>query len=495
MVEQDGAVCGAEGISRWHWLIFFSLQLLNFYQLMQHAMWRDELQIWSLVRASATIPELIHNMRYDGFPALWYVLLWFISLVTASPVAMQLFHFTCSSAAQFLVMLRSPFSPWMKLTLVAGYYFSFEYCVISRAYVLGVLLVFCYCAFQRWLEQRPYWRIFLLGLLANTSVYGAILSLAFVADELWTVVKDRRSSGELGLQGRKILIALIFIYGALFAAALACMLPPADVKFSNAWRLYPDANELVYQFCRNLVFMVPVPLAKPSFWNTLALIDCNGFVRWMILPIGVVIGGGIWASLYKDRRRLLLFITGFAGIWIFTVVKYYGFVRHIGAEMVLFIACIWLAGQSGSFPPLARRAFWCILFVNLLAWGIASCYHLRYDFSGSRQMAAAIREFGGSKPTVIADEDGPSSSVAGYLAQPLYYASNRKPQTYISWNTERSDGRHDVLGFANELAAAGHVNILLLLNYPMPVASAKLLACTGETIVKDEAFCLYAYVP
>src|SRR5512138_1715627 len=91
-------------VSRWQWALFVLLQLFNLYQVLHHAMWRDELQIWSVVRESPTLPQLFHNMRYDGFPPLWYICLWFISLVTSAPMAMQLFHFACSFAAQFLVM-------------------------------------------------------------------------------------------------------------------------------------------------------------------------------------------------------------------------------------------------------------------------------------------------------------------------------------------------------------------------------------------------------
>jgi hypothetical protein len=481
-----------------HWALFALLQCFNLYQLLHHAMWRDELQIWSLVRESGTLPELIHNMRYDGFPPLWYICLWFISLVTASPLAMQLFHFVCSLAAQLLVMTRAPFSGAMKLAVVAGYYVSFEYCIISRAYVLGVLLIFLFCAYRSWLAPRPLLRALIWGAVANSSIYGAILSLAFVVDELVSFATGWRGGG--GERGRRLktLAGFLAVYGLLLAAAVACMLPPADGNFSEGWRLHPGMNELIYQFCRNLVFLVPIPLARPTFWNTLALTDFTGFSRWMIIPAGSVVLTAVWLALRPSPRHLRLFMLGFIGIWLFTVVKYYGFVRHVGAEAILFLACVWLSAEARTGEPApsrrSRLALWCLLTTQVLAWGMASYYHLNHDFSGSREMARLIRGLGPNPPPIVADADNAASSVAGYLNAPLHYAANRKAQTYIRWNRERTGGGvDDTLAFARELAGKGNPRVLLLLNYPLEGTPAKFLARTRDAIVADEVFYLYEF--
>lgn len=487
-------------LTRWHWALFVFLQCFSLYQILHHAMWRDELQIWSLVRESGSLPELIHNMRYDGFPPLWYICLWFISLVTTAPVAMQLFHFLCSFAAQLLVMTRAPFSGAMKLAVVAGYYISFEYCLMSRAYVLGVLLIFFACAYRSWLETRPLLRALIWGALANSSIYGAILSLAFVADELVSFITGWRGAG--GERGRSLknLAGFLAVYGLLLAAAVACMVPPADGNFSEGWRLHPGMNELIYQFCRNLIFLVPIPLAKPTFWNTLALTDFTGFSRWMILPTATAILAMVWLALRPSPRHLRLFLLGFAGIWLFTVVKYYGFIRHVGAEAILLLACLWLAAEkqaSPGTPPCrwSRPAVWALLSLQLLAWGIASWYHLRYDFSGSREMAGIIRALGDDRAAIVADADNAASSVAGYLNRPLYYASNGKAQTYIRWNRERTGGGiENAVSLARELAAGNDRRVLLLLNYPLENGPVRFLARSRDAIVADEVFYLYEYL-
>lgn len=341
-------------------------------------------------------------------------------------------------------------------------------------------------------------RSIIWGGVANTSVYGAILSLAFVADELVAFIANWRESGGERGQSLKNFFGFMVVYSLLLALAVACMLPPSDGNFSEGWRFHHNFVELFYLFCRSLTFLVPIPLAKPDFWNTLVLTDFTGFIRWMVIPSAVVILVAVWLTLRVSPRYLRLFMLGFVGIWIFTVVKYYGFARHMGAETILLLACLWLAAGEEETrygaSSWSSRAIGVILGTQVVAWGIASWYHLNFDFSGSREMAQFIRVLDAKLPPIVADADDATSSVAGYLNQPLYYASNRKVQTYIRWNRERTGGGvEDTLAFAHELAEGGN-RVLLLLNYPLESQTAKFLARTRGAIVADEVFYLYEYV-
>src|SRR5437660_396106 len=66
--------------------------LAGFLGILNHEMWRDELQSWLIARDSRTVGELLQNMRYEGHPAFWYVCLFAITRFTHDPLAMQVFH-------------------------------------------------------------------------------------------------------------------------------------------------------------------------------------------------------------------------------------------------------------------------------------------------------------------------------------------------------------------------------------------------------------------
>src|SRR5262245_47165629 len=56
----------------------------------RHEMWRDELQAWMIARASHSVPNLLDNIRYEGHPALWYLLLLPLTKISGAPWVMQL---------------------------------------------------------------------------------------------------------------------------------------------------------------------------------------------------------------------------------------------------------------------------------------------------------------------------------------------------------------------------------------------------------------------
>ena len=495
MTETDHVIADYPEPRALHWILFGLLVAFNLYQLLTHAMWRDELLAWSIARESSTLSELYQNRQYEGFPLLWHLLLWLLTFLTHSPLIMQLFHFACALAAHVLIMTRAPFSPGLRLAIVAGYYLSFEYCIISRAYVLGVLLTTIFCACHEWLLRHPVIRGGILGLLANSSVFGAILSLALAADELIPALLRRKQKGATAEGEPSGMGGCLVTYGALLLIAVISMLPPPDDTFAAGWNINPDLNEKFYVLGRLLIAMVPIQIPRITFWNTLAALDAG---VWLALPVSIVVLFAVWIALRPSPRYLMVFSLGFMGIWIFSVVKFLGKIRHSGTVMILFIACLWLMlsalKKQHRLPPRATSiAMWGILTANLVAWGIASYYHLRYDFSGAREMARII-ERSGTNPVIVGDIDYATSTVAGYLGRPIYFATSRKAGTFITWNAERADvGPAGVLDLAGALARPDS-RILLLLNYPLESGNARYLARTADAIVADETFFLYEYV-
>lgn len=497
--QEDPAIMAAKEQTRypalWQWLLFALLLTFNLYQLLTHAMWRDELQTWSIVRESSSLPELLHNIRYDGFPLLWYLLLWGVSFITASPLAMQLFHFVCAAISQLLIMTRSPFSGMVKLAMVAGYYFSFEYCIISRAYGLGVLIIVIFCAFHSRFEERPLAKGALLGLLANTSVYGAIASLAFAADELLTSLTTRNRTTSPHSAFSRI-VRFTLAYAPLLAAAVVVMIPATGGNYAKGWDFAPSFEKVLYSGCKILITLIPLPMIKPTFWNSLLLLD-NGI--WLAIMTGGAVLFAVWQLLRPSPRYLALFSVGCLGVWIFDVTKYSGYVRHTGIVLILLVACLWRTENERPYPAIARIrsvALWAILSINFAAWIIAAYFHATVPFSGSREMAQIIRQSGREALPVVADLDGATSAVAGYLQKPFYYATNRKLETFIRWSEDRSSqsGPMRSIPLAQEIAAQNNSTVLLLVNYPViEVGNIRLIARTAEAIVGDEILYLYEY--
>ena len=119
--------------------------------LFHHEIWRDEWQAWLIARDSNSLAELYENVKYEGHPTLWHLLLYGLTKITHDPWIMQLLHLIISMAAAALILFKAPFAAWQKIGLVFGYFFLFEYTVLSRSYGLSLLLVllFLLVVFQR----------------------------------------------------------------------------------------------------------------------------------------------------------------------------------------------------------------------------------------------------------------------------------------------------------------------------------------------------------
>ena len=73
-----------------------------------HEMWRDEIQAWLLARDSLSPLELLHNIRYEGHPGLWHLILWPIAQCTGNPIGMQVAHVLIAGASALILLRRAP---------------------------------------------------------------------------------------------------------------------------------------------------------------------------------------------------------------------------------------------------------------------------------------------------------------------------------------------------------------------------------------------------
>ena len=157
-------------------------------------MWFDELQAWNIARASHSLGDLFSNLRYEGHPPLWYLPLYALTRVTGDPRAMQLLAWAFAVVVAGLILFRSPFPIPARIALRRGYFFAFEYSVITRSYGLGVLLLVV--ALVSLGRERPRWTAttVALVLLAWTSLAGAVLagSLALVVAWRWWSARGAR---------------------------------------------------------------------------------------------------------------------------------------------------------------------------------------------------------------------------------------------------------------------------------------------------------------
>ena len=120
---------------------FFAYALLLFFATLKHTFWRDEAEAWMVARSSSTVLSLLHNSRYEGHPPLWYLVLYGLSRFSWNPDWMKLPNFLFAIVAVGLILTAFRLSLPVRLGLIFSYYMLFEYGLLTRNYMFGIVFL------------------------------------------------------------------------------------------------------------------------------------------------------------------------------------------------------------------------------------------------------------------------------------------------------------------------------------------------------------------
>ena len=157
-------------------IIFF---LVSLWLLGKHEMWRDELQAWLLVRDSSNLISLSQNLKFEGHPGLWHLILFPLTRISSNPLSMQIIHLLISTCSVYVLFKWSPFTRIQKIFLTFSYFLFYEYSLIVRSYSVSTLLIFIFCTLFENRGKNIIKISCVLALLSHTSIFGLFISLCF----------------------------------------------------------------------------------------------------------------------------------------------------------------------------------------------------------------------------------------------------------------------------------------------------------------------------
>jgi len=484
----------------------------------RHEMWRDELQAWLLARDSATPVQLLHNMRYEGHPGLWHLLLWPLAHLSPNPVLMQGLHVALAGLSALLVFRWSPFSWGVKILLVLGYFFAYEYAVIARNYAISVTLLLTVCALfkQRW-RRFPAIATALL-LLCHTNIFALLLVgvLAVTLPIEFAVAYAGRYRQAEHCLGR-FLVGMVLILGGLYTG-IKQITPPPDSGFASGWRWQwrDGAADRVGEFVTRAY--LPVPVNQLTFWNTNRFLDkpADGTDAPLIprtnrFACGLVLLA-LGSLLFLKRPWLLVpYWLGNLTLLTFYHVKYQAGIRHVGFLFLWFVALLWMSFDYRPWTiPLrwADRlpAFWdrhrmkvLLPLLALHVWGavIAITVDWVEPFSQAKAAAQWLRsEYPDlARFVVVGDNSGTAISVVGYLELPrIYYPDRAEFGSYCIWDQQRlrNTGRR-LDQQVDELVKKTGQDAILILDHEFKNGKATLLHQFQGGIRDDEHYWIYLW--
>lgn len=478
----------------------------------QHELWRDEMQIWMLVRDSRSLLELFQNLRYEtGHPFLWYLSLYGFSRLTRSPLAMQGLHLVIATAAVYLLAGFSPFSRLQKGLFAFGYFSLYEFGIISRNYGLGMLLLFGVCTLfpQR---HRRYWPIAVLLFLAcNTNLYSMLCAVAIAGMMILEFWHQPRKQWRLP-ERRWDLGVSVAIVAAGIGLCYLQMLPPADAGIATGGIQAFDLTRLSSSIALIWKSYAPLPVPSLHFWNTNIVREGDAALLSILLVIGAI------AVFIRKPLILFLYGSGTGFIVMMSFLKHSGGLRHWGFAFVLFVVCLWLAADlpDASYRPPTlwlRLHTWlqqqqCIFFTGILLLQVTAgvfAYGMDWvlPFSQAQATSQFIQQQPEPRKQLAGDRDWAALTVSGFLDQPMYYPASDRQGTFIIWNNQRRDRTlPEVIQRLQQQLTTTQQPAILVLNYPLSPADVALfqhppisLGQFSEAIVADENYYLFQMQP
>ena len=469
--------------------------------IITHEMWRDELQHWLIATNSNSILELFCNLKNNGHPPLWNLMLYAISRVTHNPVAMQYLHLIIAIAVVYVFLRFAPFSRLQRLLFVFGYFPLYEYAAISRNYGIGMFLLFWFCAACGAARKNLFILSLILLLLGMANAYTFIITVCLLAALGFKAATNPDTRAVLIRRKWTILLCTAIVVLGL-AASAAVMSPKSDCLWgSKSWTKTFKAELLSQTAATVWKGLVPIPQLTLCYWDTniVPQLSLQGIM-------GVVLLCFLLLSTANNRTVFLFFSLSIAAMLVFEYVVYMGGLRHFGHFFIIVIVCLWLekvwgedkrfdsahhgpikavrqgSPQAGFMTVLSRLCArgrpilryatkgrqWLVMILLVVHFAVgifASVMEWRYPFSQGKNAARYIREKGLDKLPTVGYQDFAASTVAGYLDRQFYYPNSDTFGTFVVFDSKRKMfmGADEVLESARLLAERNSSDVLLVL--------------------------------
>jgi len=444
------------------WLLTTAFALLTLPRLWSHELWRDEIWVWQVATESHSLRELFATLARNGHGYLFPLLCYAARHISASPQAMQVLHLAIASAAVFVFVRWAPFERRECVLFVAGYFPFYEYAVISRDYVAGLLLLWIACAAFR--SGRMILFGVAIALLCQSTVYAYILALALA----WLLVVRRAVAG-----------AAIAIAGGILG--LIQLIPAPGTTFAAGWRFGWSAAEAGRVLAIPWRVFVPLPRFTLHFWNSNLL---NPWPALMTI-LGVIALALAMIVLRRSPAALIAFAAGAIGLLAFSYIKYPGVLRHHGHLWLLFVAALWIGG-------IRFRGFSVLLVIHCFVALFASWMDLRHPFSNGAATAELIRARHLDSYPLFGHREPPAAPVAFALEKPLFAPSRGVFAMHPDYGPgERELSPEEVRRAARAFAQREKRDVILVMDYQLSWEELEPMGAVTGAIHPSEDYWLY----
>ncbi len=393
---------------------------------------------------------MIANTRYEGHPPGWYTLLWPVSKLTHSVAAIQVTQWIISAAIVFMILFASPFPLSTRILLPFGYYFLFEYAILSRNYAPGVLLALCICLIMhKHFRYHALVYYLLLFLLSNIHLLALLLAISLHGYFLLLNIGQKKKTGTV--------IAHIIFGGLVMLPAAYFIFPPSDSQLNlHFWMSKWTSQQFITFGQAPLRCFIPLPSWwNYHFWNTEFLLDAKEKYGLLKLINPLIVLTLLLASFFiliPDKKSLALFGVNLLLSFIVAVVFFpMGCARYAGFIYIGFITAWWLYCDETPVDNIRRNLVNVLLTVQVIAGLFAVARDIRLPFSNAYHSDELLKEVPKDKSTVT--DYWTLNALSAFTDRSYYCIDLQEKRSFLLWNSDMAKKIGNPLRYTDGLHA------------------------------------------
>ena len=438
-------------------LTFFIISAFGIYN---HELWLDEAQHFLIARDSNSLTDLYYNMEYDGHVRLWNILLFFITHdISMSPISMKVFHLMIICTTVFIFLRYAPFDNITKLLIISGYFFLFEYNLISRNYSLGILFLFTSCKLLTKENKNLLWIGLLLILMCNTHLFFVFSALALFMCILYGRIKQRN----LNLQ---FFVFLLFFVIAISSVIIQIKIPSDNTYFHPEQIRFNSISNISSAFYGLAKGFLPVPISiKGDFWNHFIFDKLSSYLKVILAFILFVYP---CLLLRKSKVGLLFYGVCIFLLLVFLFIAQMWASRYFGMFFIFFLTASWLAGNESvnvfSIEKLREgklrgKVFYGFFYFLLVCHLFSGIYAYGSDvvrpFTEAKNATQYLESHHLDKKIIIVDGYGSGPPLSAYIGKKVFYLNIDKQGSFCYWKKSYFKVPPELL--SNELTQSSYV--------------------------------------
>lgn len=408
-------------LNKYNLLLIFVYLIITLFTAINHEVWRDEAQVWCLLR-DLNFFDALNAAKDEGHPFLWYILIFPFAKLHFPVFSMQFISWLFISVSIIYFAIKSPFNYLFKTIFIFSAGMTYYLPVVARNYALIPIFLFILADLYKQRNEKPIQYCVFIFLLSQTHALicglSGALFLLFAFEKVKEYILTNKSNGIIP-------IGILGLYFLIFPLLYVSV--PNDNGIIKSYITYDNSG--LYDTFHMFLF---------HYWyfNSDNFLSFNTHPRLLELFFLCSLLVIMWRFFVLDKKIFFIFTFSFTYIIAILNRIWFGgiFYQKIFVAFLVLAFCIWILQNENKMvkEKLLKTVVYLLFLISTIVSFSVISSEIKYNFSGSKQIAKYIKENLNDEDTFVSvGFPFMFSPISAYLPDKKFYLT--EIGTYLSF--------------------------------------------------------------